>query len=202
MQRKVRLTFGGDGQPITEDLGAWLILRGNQHDYDDGRDVGTDPQFALAPDQLNRSVRYEWMPLPEAPGSAAPSPDTGKGKRIVGTIGHVSNGRSELSAQIIAALSKAPVSVGDGEAVAWRYRDHPENGWVYTGVGGRHDGCEVQPLYTHPSDTDATERMRAALKHYACSCEPGHCAMSDDGGPDPVDDQLCGRVAQAALGEA
>lgn len=38
-----------------------------------------------------------------------------------------------------------------------------------------------------------------ALKHYACSCEPGHCAMSVDGDDTPCDDQLCGRTARDAL---
>lgn len=39
----------------------------------------------------------------------------------------------------------------------------------------------------------------AALKHYACSCEPGICAMSDDGGDEPVDATLCGRIARDTL---
>jgi hypothetical protein len=42
-------------------------------------------------------------------------------------------------------------------------------------------------------------RLIAALKFYACSCEPGHCAMSADGDDVPCDDQLCGRTARDAL---
>lgn len=41
--------------------------------------------------------------------------------------------------------------------------------------------------------------LTAALRHYACTCPPGECAMSDDGSDTPVDDTLCGRVAQVAL---
>lgn len=38
-----------------------------------------------------------------------------------------------------------------------------------------------------------------ALKHYRCSCEPGHCAMSADDTDTPVDEQMCGRRASKAL---
>lgn len=54
-------------------------------------------------------------------------------------------------------------------------------------------------------DEDATppapeaEKLREALKHYACSCEPGQCAMSADDTDVPVDDQMCGRRAADAL---
>ena len=90
----------------------------------------------------------------------------GEGKRIVGTIGHVSNGRSELSAQIIAALS-APVSVGDGEAVAWQRLG--TNGWVSVDPEDishyREKGQKIRALgVIHPSDPDATERMRALVE--------------------------------------
>lgn len=43
------------------------------------------------------------------------------------------------------------------------------------------------------------EKLLEALKHYACSCEPGHCAMSADDTDVPVDDQMCGRRAADAL---
>lgn len=45
----------------------------------------------------------------------------------------------------------------------------------------------------------AAEKLRAALKHYACSCKPGHCAMSDDDTDEPVDEQMCGHRAAEAL---
>lgn len=48
-------------------------------------------------------------------------------------------------------------------AVAWRFREHPNSGWVYTGLGGRHDGCEVQPLFTHPA-TATADKLRVALE--------------------------------------
>ncbi|MFN7110288.1 MAG: MazG-like family protein [Brevundimonas sp.] len=73
MQRHVRLAFGPDGQPTTEDLGAWLILHGNQHDYDDGTTTQTSPQYAIAPDDLNTSVRYAWQPLPSTGHGLDPS---------------------------------------------------------------------------------------------------------------------------------
>lgn len=50
----------------------------------------------------------------------------------------------------------------------------------------------------HPSPATA-DKLREALKHYRCSCEPGRCAMSVDGDDQPVDDQMCGRVAAQAL---
>lgn len=55
--------------------------------------------------------------------------------------------------EALAACARPPA----GEAVAWRFRDHPDNGWIYTGLGGRHPGCEVQPLYAHPADPAAPD---------------------------------------------
>lgn len=48
-------------------------------------------------------------------------------------------------------------------------------------------------------DAEEIERLRAALRHYTCSCEPGRCAMSLEDDDTAVDDQLCGRTAQIAL---
>ncbi|MFC7378215.1 hypothetical protein [Brevundimonas sp. GCM10030266] len=62
---------------------------------------------------------------------------------------------------LLKALSRAPVSGGEGEAVAWRWRLKPETDWwVSVRPFGSKTG-EEQPLYTHPSDPSATERMRA-----------------------------------------
>lgn len=57
---------------------------------------------------------------------------------------------------------------------------------------------ETVPPTTSRPKVDA-ETMREALKHYACSCEPGHCAMSADDTDVPVDDHMCGRRAAEAL---
>ncbi|MEN5112803.1 hypothetical protein ABE453_02180 [Brevundimonas diminuta] len=96
------------------------------------------------------------------------------------------------------ALRAQPPAREDALPVAWRFRDHPNSGWVYTSLGGRHDGCEVQPLYTHPAP-DALREAVEALKHYRCSCEAGHCAMSADDDDTPIDEQMCGRRASKAL---
>lgn len=71
---------------------------------------------------------------------------------------HVADLRVALS-----ALRAQPPAREDAQPVAWRFRDHPKNGWVYTGIGGRHDGCEVQSLYTHPAP-DALREAVEALK--------------------------------------
>lgn len=41
-----------------------------------------------------------------------------------------------------------------------------------------------------------------ALRHYACSCEQGQCAMSASEDGIPVDDTLCGMTAQRAISKA
>lgn len=65
-----------------------------------------------------------------------------------------------------AALSAHPVS-GEGEAVAWRGRISEQSSvWDYREFDISDHGAWdiVQPLYTHPSDPAATERMRAAWR--------------------------------------
>jgi hypothetical protein len=57
-------------------------------------------------------------------------------------------------------------------------------------------GIDLKPAA--PS-ADKLRVAREALEHYRCSCEAGHCAMSDDDTDTPVDDQLCGRRASKAL---
>ena len=60
-------------------------------------------------------------------------------------------------------ISRQPQAREEAQPVAWRFRDHPNNGWVYTGLGGRHDGCEVEPLYTAPPAPEA-EKLRVAVE--------------------------------------
>ena len=134
-----------------------------------------------------------WMPLPEAPGSAAPSPDTGKMGGEDDWIDQIAeavhigrfpadrtptafadedqSGRDYCYriARSVAALS-APVSVGDGEAVAWQRLG--TNGWVSVDPEDishyREKGQKIRALgVIHPSDPDATERMRARIGGWA-----------------------------------
>lgn len=69
---------------------------------------------------------------------------------------------NEIGEVVSSALRAQPPAREDAQPVAWRFRDHPSNGWVYTGLGGRQDGCEVQPLYTHPA-SDALRKAVEAL---------------------------------------
>jgi hypothetical protein len=57
-----------EGEWTCRDMGAWLHVLPIEPDYDHGSSP-FDPAvpFAIASDKLNRSVRYEWMPLPEPP---------------------------------------------------------------------------------------------------------------------------------------
>lgn len=52
-------------------------------------------------------------------------------------------------------------------------------------------------LYASPDA--ALKAAKEALRHYRCSCEAGHCAMSADDTDTPVDEQMCGRKASKAL---
>lgn len=72
------------------------------------------------------------------------------------------------------AAFAAPVSVGDGEAVAWtspeilaRMKENPQG--AYT-MWPQQPSRNSLALYTHPSDPDATERMRAALEGLTKAC--------------------------------
>lgn len=104
-------------------------------------------------------------------------------------------------------LNRAPVSGGEGEAVAWVYRrKFPGVICTERRLSFRHpdyeDAEDIQPLYAHPSDPSATERMRAALEPFA------NAAADFDGWPLktplPADVLTIGDLAQAraALGEA
>jgi len=58
------------------------------------------------------------------------------------------------------------------------------------------------PAGTHHlcvSPDAALQAAKEALRHYCCSCEAGHCAMSVDDTDTPVDEQMCGRRASKAL---
>lgn len=54
-------------------------------------------------------------------------------------------------------------------------------------------------LHGKSSAQGVTDAVVSALRFYACSCAEGQCAMSDTDDGVPVDDQLCGRTASAAL---
>ena len=71
MYRRVRHYADDNGQMHTEDLGGWAKVCNVEPDYEEGFDVGPHPIVANAPDALNRSVRYGWRPLPEAPATLA-----------------------------------------------------------------------------------------------------------------------------------
>lgn len=66
MLRNVRWSLGDDGFKAA-DLGGWLIACNIEPDYDEGHPTGGMGEIptCIAADELNRSVRYEWMPLPE-----------------------------------------------------------------------------------------------------------------------------------------
>lgn len=82
-----------------------------------------------------------------------------------------------------------------------RYRVRSLKGpgfWVFHPADCRLSASDL----TSPAPARDAEKLREALKHYACSCEPGHCAMSADETDVPVDDQMCGRRAAEALAAA
>lgn len=66
MYRRVRFVFVKDHVEM-EDLGGWTILRNLEADYEQGDPSGPEPQCSIAPDALNKSVRYAWQPLPPGP---------------------------------------------------------------------------------------------------------------------------------------
>jgi hypothetical protein len=75
MYRRVRHTFDDSGNAVTADLGGWAIIHDLQADFHEGHDAGPDPALSMAPDDLNTSVRYGWMPLP-APPAAGQDPSS------------------------------------------------------------------------------------------------------------------------------
>ena len=74
MFRRVKHTLDDDGNFQTSDLGGWVTIGDVRPDYQEGNDVGPSPEWAIAPDDLNRSVRWGWRPLP-----APPQADGGEG---------------------------------------------------------------------------------------------------------------------------
>jgi hypothetical protein len=66
MYRRVRHDFQS-GEAVTTDLGGWVHVGDVEPDYLEGHDTGPEPACSMAPDALNTSVRYGWMPLPKPP---------------------------------------------------------------------------------------------------------------------------------------
>jgi hypothetical protein len=57
-------------------FGSWAMYRRVRHTFDDsGNAVTADLALSMAPDDLNTSVRYGWMPLP-APPAAGQDPSS------------------------------------------------------------------------------------------------------------------------------
>lgn len=67
MYRRVRHWWNKNGESECEDMGGWAIVRDLEPDYHEGQDEGPEPAVSMAPDELNTSVRYGWMPLPDPP---------------------------------------------------------------------------------------------------------------------------------------
>jgi len=68
------------------------------------------------------------------------------------------------------APSQTPEAAGL-EVVAWRFRGHADSGWIYTGLGGRHEGCEVEPLVTAASAQAAIDAEKARADRLAKALE-------------------------------
>lgn len=116
MYRRVRHALDDSGTMVTTDLGGWAKIGDLQPDWGEGHGVGPEPHVSIAPDDLNKSVRYGWTPF-QTPGSPA---EKREGERLIGTIGHVSHGRAELGALITSALTVQPAPPSIAEPMAWR----------------------------------------------------------------------------------
>jgi hypothetical protein len=65
MMRRVKHQWDdAKGDFVILDLGAWLSACDNEPDVEDGGDCGQGFPYSIAPDKYNKSVRYEWTPLP------------------------------------------------------------------------------------------------------------------------------------------
>lgn len=95
--------------------------------------------------------------------------------------------------EVRAALKAAPVSVGDGEAVAWLLKNAAGGEVLCREHPGDWPNTTVQPLYTHPSDPDATERIRAALAEIV--------ALGSDGEHSGDRHARCRDIARQALSD-
>lgn len=104
--------------------------------------------------------------------------------------------------------------VGNGSDTRWRSWDQGCSIWVDAPEKATRYARREDAEIVHAEDEDAwcikpypasdstdEDKLRTALKHYACSCEPGSCAMSCDDTDQPVYDALCGRIAADALAE-
>lgn len=54
-------------------------------------------------------------------------------------------------------------------------------------------GTETSERNIMSTAADEIERLREALRHYACDCEINQCEVNDES------DTICGRIARAAL---
>lgn len=68
------------------------------------------------------------------------------------SFSHVTLGHAEASGRSVAAWNRRPPSPsgGEGEAVAWRWRNRPDGVWNYQEAQQRIPGVEQQPLYASP----------------------------------------------------
>lgn len=87
-------------------------------------------------------------------------------------------------------------------AAALATRDEPRPKWIgIDAAAGAPQEFEDWAAKFNASRAvdDRVRVVLKALRHYSCSCEEGRCAMSADDDDTPVDEQMCGRVANKAL---
>jgi len=137
MCRRVRHSWDDQGEPVTQDLGGWVIISDVEHDYHEAATNGPEPSFSVAPDDLNQSVRYGWCPLnqtEDAPSGAQ---------------------RSELTRPAQdEPVSSPPSTGGEGEALIMRVGERIADE-VEKVAGGRQSNCEQAARdivgWLHPS---------------------------------------------------
>ncbi len=64
--RRVRWVADGDSVAV-EDMGAWLIVRGIDDDFDEVLPTSGQPSWSIAPDGYNDTSEWRWQPLPKPP---------------------------------------------------------------------------------------------------------------------------------------
>lgn len=64
--RRVRLSVNNEGHLIEEDLGAWLIVRGIDDEFERGCTTA-EPRWSVARDSLNDVAAWRWREIPNAP---------------------------------------------------------------------------------------------------------------------------------------
>ncbi|WP_420478284.1 hypothetical protein [Brevundimonas sp. FT23028] len=179
-------------KPARDDLARWNgqeIVIHHPGIADDGFDTGWSLSAPVGHGGFPDEWFVGWLPT----GSAAPSPDTGgmggdvrqEAAFLIARLDELSGdalteeGAAEWHGHVAPSIARlrfalsAPVSVGEGEAVAWfqvwndgtRYPGDPKL-WPPTKREREYVeqmGRTIVPLYTHPASSD-TERMRAALE--------------------------------------